>query len=458
MKKNSLLKSLLIMYVVVVFLSWIIPAASYTNGQFAEGSITPVGLINLFRIPVMTFQTFIQYTIVFLSIGILYGVLNKTGVYDNILKGIAKKCKGKEKVLLIIVSVLFALIGSLTGLSTFAFLLIPFVAALLLLTGFDKVSALCATVGALLVGEAASIFGFSGAGYIINIFGLKMFDEVITKVILFIILTGLYIFFIAKKSKVLAKKEENIPFLVVDNKNSKKKLPLIIISVLFIVITLIGMYNWYYGFGIEVFNNLDTKIQGISWLSKVLNGITALGYWGNYEFAVAIVIVTFVIAWLYNIKLADIIDGVKKGFMEMLPIALYATICNVIFTVMLLSSSNMYATIVHSLGTVKSTFNIPVASLISLSGSIFYNDFYYMLTNCTAFFQGYEAAYYPILGVLVTGIHGIAMMVLPTSIVLVAGLKYFGISYTEWLKKIWKYVLEALAVLLLIVIIVAALI
>ncbi len=458
MKKNSLLKSLLIMYVAIVVLSWFVPAGVYSNGQFSNSGVAPVGLINLFRIPVMTFQTFIQYTIVFLSIGILYGVLNKTGVYDNILKGIAKKWKGKEKLLIILTSILFALIGSLTGLSTFAFLLVPFVAAILLLSGYDKMSALLATIGALLIGEVASVFGFSGAGYIINVFNLKMFDEIITRIILFVILTGLYVFFIAKKTKVQTKKEENIPFLVVDSKNNKKKLPLVIVSVLFILLALVGMYNWYYGFGIEVFNNLDAKVQGITWLSRLLNGITALGYWGNYEFAIAIVIFTFVIAWLYNIKLKDLADGVKEGFKEMLPIALYATICNIIFTVMLLSSSNMYATIVNALGTVKSTFNLPIASLISLSGSIFYNDFYYMLTNCTAFFAGYEAAYYPVLGVLVTGIYGLAMMVLPTSIVLVAGLKYFDISYTEWLKRMWKYLLCALAILLLIVLIVAALI
>ena len=57
-----------------------------------------------------------------------------------------------------------------------------------------------------------------------------------------------------------------------------------------------------------------------------------------------------------------------------------------------------------------------------------------------------------------SGIFGIMMMFLPTSIVLVAGLKYFNISYTEWLKNIWKYLLEALFILMLVVIIVTLLI
>ncbi len=90
MKKNSFLKVLLGMYLLVVILSWIIPAGSYTNGTYASAGVAAVGVVNLFRLPIMTLQTFIQYTLVFLSIGLVYGVLNKTGVYDNICKGIAR--------------------------------------------------------------------------------------------------------------------------------------------------------------------------------------------------------------------------------------------------------------------------------------------------------------------------------------------------------------------------------
>ena len=463
MKKNSLLKAILIAFGITVILSWIIPAGAYSSGTFTAGTTNPVGIINLFRLPVMTMQTFIQYTIVFLSIGFLYGVLNKTGVYGNIVAGIAKKWKGKEKALLVIITIAFALIGSLTGISVYAFLILPFVAAILLMAGYDKMSSLLATVGALLVGEAASIFGFSGAGYIINIFGLTMTTEVITKIVLFVLLLGLYLFFVVRKSALTKTKAEDIPFLVVEKSSKKSKMPLILISVVFLVLALVGMYNWYYGWGIEFFNNLDTKIQSIvigtyPIMSNILNGVTILGYWGNYEFAVAIVIVTFIIAWVYNVKLSDLAEGAKDGLKQILPVALYATICNVVFTVMLADNANMYATIVNWLNGLKGTYNVPMASLISVTGSLFYNDFYYLLYNAANVFTAYEAVYFPILGVLTTGIFGIMMMVLPTSVMLVAGLKYFNVSYTEWLKKIWLYLLEALVVLIVVAIIVTMMI
>jgi len=454
MKKNSLLKAIVIMFLAMVVLSWIIPTGSFSAATYTDNGIAPVGIINLFRLPVMTLQTFIQYTLVFLSIGIFYGVLNKTGVYDNILRGIAKKWKGKEKTLLVVVSIAFALIGSLTGLSTWAFLLVPFVGALLLLVGYDKMAALLSTVGALLVGEVASIFGFSGAGYAVNILNVSITAEVITKIILFILLTGLYVFYLVKTSKLSkTKKESNIPLLLEDNANKKSKKPLIVLGIIFLIVTLVGMYNWYYAFGVQMFNNLDTKLQGIKLVANLLNGSTALGYWGNYEFVVALFAATLLIAWLYNVKAKDLYEGLKYGIKEIATVAIYATLCNVVFSIMLSSSGNMFATVVNYMNT-KQAFNIPGAAITTISGSLFFNDFYYLLYHASTLLTGFEAIYYPVVGVLVTGLFGIMMMVLPTSIVLVAGLKYFDIEYTAWLKAIWKYLLEALAILLLVVIIV----
>ena len=90
-----------------------------------------------------------------------------------------------------------------------------------------------------------------------------------------------------------------------------------------------------------------------------------------------------------------------------------------------------------------------------LKNAFFFNDFYYLINNFSALFVGYDAIYYPIVGVVSTAVHGLMMMLLPTSIALVAGLKLFDIKYTEWFKKIWLYLLEALVVLILVAIIVA---
>lgn len=464
MKKNSLAKAIGVLFLLVVVLTWIIPTGAYSEATFTKADVVPVGIINLFRLPVLTVQTFIQYTIVLLAIGIFYGVLNKTGVYDNIVRDIAKRWKGKEKALLIVVSVCFALMASLSGLSMLLFLMVPFVAAILLVAGYDKMTALLATVGSILVGNAASTFGFTGAGYIKNVFAINMTDELVTKVILFVILTFLYVFFVVKHSDVKAKtKEEEIPFFEADKKNKKGKAPLVIVSIIFVVLCAIGMYNWYYGLGVTTFTDFDKLVQGVKIgnypiMANLLNGITALGYWGNYELAVALVIVSCIVAWLYNVSLKDFYEGIVSGAKEMLPIALVATLCNVVFTIMLSGNGNIYATLLSYMANIKTTFSVPLVTLMSLTGSIFFNDFYYLLSNISGIFGSYEAVYYPLLGVMTTALHGIMMMLLPTSVLLVAGLKMFNIEYIEWLKKVWKYLLEAFAVIILVAIIVTILI
>ena len=51
--------------------------------------------------------------------------------------------------------------------------------------------------------------------------------------------------------------------------------------------------------------------------------------------------------------------------------------------------------------------------------------------------------------------YGVAMLVAPTSLVLMGILSYLKVSYKEWLKTIWKLLLELFIVLLIIFIILA---
>ena len=456
-KSYNLLCAIGVAYLIAVVLTWFITTGTYSAGTFTDAGKLPVGIINLFRLPVMTFQAFIQYTLVIVAMGIFYGVLNKTGVYTKLVDKCAASWKGKEKFLLVLVTIIFALIGSLTGLSMLAFLLVPFVAGIVIKAGYNKMSALLSTVGALLAGEAASVFGFTGAGYISILFSVSMFDQIITKIILLILLVGLYVFFVFKKAK---KGNDEIPFYDEEVKSKKSVLPLAILGVLFLVLCFFGMYDWYYGWGIEFFSNLHDKIMAISIgsypiMSNLLSGVSALGYWGNYELAIALVIFSLIISWIYGVKAKDLVEGVAKGGKAILPVAIYATLANVVFTIMIANQTNMFGAIVNMFGSIKTTFSLPIVASMSAIGSLFFNDFYYLLSAGAGLFTGYDAIYYPLVGVVTTAIHGLFMMALPTSVALVAGLKLFDVKYTEWFKKIWLYLVEALVVIILVAVIVA---
>ena len=59
--------------------------------------------------------------------------------------------------------------------------------------------------------------------------------------------------------------------------------------------------------------------------------------------------------------------------------------------------------------------------------------------------------YYSTIGVLFQAVYGITMFVAPTSVILMTTLSYLDIPYTKWLASIWKFVVEFLVIVLIVV-------
>ena len=81
MKKNNILKVLGLSFLVLVVLTWIIPAGSYASGSYEKVGTVPLGLFDLVRVPLLSITNLMQYALLTLVVGGFYGVLNKTGVY-----------------------------------------------------------------------------------------------------------------------------------------------------------------------------------------------------------------------------------------------------------------------------------------------------------------------------------------------------------------------------------------
>ena len=97
MKKKNFLKAIAIVFLVYVVLTWIIPTGYFSSGEYVKDAITPVGLFDLVRYPLITLTSsvFVLSCLVILLTGSLYAVLNKTGAYQKFVEGIAKKFKSK---------------------------------------------------------------------------------------------------------------------------------------------------------------------------------------------------------------------------------------------------------------------------------------------------------------------------------------------------------------------------
>ena len=506
--KRNLLKAIGISFLIFVVLTWIIPVGTYSGEKFTSNGIDAVGLFDLIGVPVNTFITFALYTAVFACIGGLYGVMSKTGALEAWVNKIGNKFKGKEKGFLVFTIILFVILSSLTGLVLPLFVLVPLFAMILFVMNYDKVTALASTVGAILVGSMGSTYGFNISGYTKNVLSLDMNNQIIAKVILLVLLTAVLIFFVLKFAnrkektakpieKVIEKKELVKEEIVKEakkevqkatakkntkssNKTGKAKtknmaiskdvkkikdvktvstLPLVIIFVLMLLVTIVGMYNWYYSFKIGAFNDIHSailavKIGDFPIFEHLLSGINAIGYWGNNEFIIMMVIAAILIAFIYRLSLNDFVESFISGVKKMMPTALYAALASLVLSVLYQASYQGTGTIVdtmfHATMGMTDGFNVLTSGFTALYGSFFYNDLYYLLYSLQAYITAFDASNISVAGLLVQSIYALGMILMPTSVTLIAGLSYFDVSYKKWIKYIWKFAIVALLIILLV--------
>ena len=267
MKKYNLLKILAIVFGAYFVLTWIIPASYYSSGlQYVlDGTkkVTyPMGIPYLFQLPVETLSYFVSTFIFILSVGGLYGVLSATGVYRKLLDKIVEKIKKRKLLVLLLIMSIIAIISSVVGLELGMFAIFPLVISLIVLMGYDKFTALAATLGATIVGMFGSTFSYTMYGITNTYISADMTSEI------FVVGLGLLIGFTllhlkekTAKSKIKTKKtkdakvEETIEFIPVDDKKNKKKVwPILLIFGLYLIIMIVGTINWSVVFKIDFFN------------------------------------------------------------------------------------------------------------------------------------------------------------------------------------------------------------
>ncbi len=470
MKKNNLWKAIAICFVAFVVLSWVIPTGTFSSGTFIKGEVTPLGLFDILRYPIITAATsvFVLTAIVILLIGGFYGVLNQTGVYANIVNRIADKWKEKGHIFLTISILVFAVLASLTGLTLPLFIMVPFFVAVILKLGYSKIVALLATVGAILVGNMGSTYGFNINGYLSFFFETGMNDTIATRILFFVVITSALIGFVlllSEKTKTVVKGEKKnskkdasvLEIPLYENQVDKKKsaVPMVVIALILMIVTCVGMYNWETGLHIDFFNNIYNsittfEISGYPIFKNIIGAVDPIGYWTNYELAILLLLATLLIAWIYNVKGSEKWQAFLNGVKQMVPVAIYTVAASILFLLMN-TGATFFGSIANFFISMTKGFNVFAFGSLSAIGGVFYNDFPYLVN---ALYDPITKLYtnYGFIGMLMQMIHGLVMLIAPTSIILVAGLRYLNISYTEWFKNIWKYLLIALAIIVMFVI------
>ena len=99
MKNKKLVKSLMLILLIVIGLTWLIPGTitNQETGALELSLLKPQGLLSVFGSFDISAQYFFQNSLIVLFVGIFYGVINKTGAYKELIEKIASKLKKKKE-------------------------------------------------------------------------------------------------------------------------------------------------------------------------------------------------------------------------------------------------------------------------------------------------------------------------------------------------------------------------
>lgn len=185
--KSTSLKVVLISTLALMLLTWILPAAYYSSGQYIDQGHQQMGLFDLFNYPVTALSYFGYIAFFVLAIGAFYGILNKIPAYRTFLDKIVSKVRGTEKFVLVIIILLLAVLTSIGGMQLPLLVLFPMLVSIILLMGFDKMVAAMSLVGSVMIGMAGSTYAYGNTNIILTILSIDSTSEMITKVVILVL-------------------------------------------------------------------------------------------------------------------------------------------------------------------------------------------------------------------------------------------------------------------------------
>ena len=342
MKKTGLFKIITFVLLGIVLLTWLFSASYFQNGELVELGMYQLGFFDFFQLLTSSFefQYFLQILILLVSIGALYGVLNKTGKYRAGIERIVNNFKGAELIFLLMASFTIAGLNATLDLGLNLVIFFPLIISIILAMGYDKITAALATFGALLVGTIGNVSGYSTAFAIAEAVGNKATDGIIFRIVLFVLSISVLFIFLAraKRTKIVNNEKEDM-FLGEKESNKYSIAPIIVIFGLLFVIMIIACTNWVDTFKVTAFEDLHKTItefqvnlpkftitsEGVKYgmekiaiFGKLIGNINALGNWYYGEMSVMVFLAALVVGMFYRIKLSNrfeyMTDGAKKMF------------------------------------------------------------------------------------------------------------------------------------------------
>ena len=211
---------LYILIIILAILTWIIPAGEYEKNQagqlLAETYKTvqsnPQGIYDIFMAPVyglignkLTTGS-IGVAFFILIIGGFLGVITETGALDIGIASVIKKNKGKEKRLIPLLMILFAIGGTTYGMAEETIAFYPLLIPIMIGVGFDTVTAVAVILVGSQIGCLASTVNPFATGVASDTAGVSIADGIVWRLVFLVVMLAISIFYVYRYATKIEKK------------------------------------------------------------------------------------------------------------------------------------------------------------------------------------------------------------------------------------------------------------
>lgn len=444
---------LLGLILVMIVLTWVIPsgeyaytaggepvAGSYHRVEDAAQSVAAVALA-----PLEGLYEAIDIAAFILMVGGFLGVVAKTGAIDGGIAALIRKLRGREKLLIPILMCAFALGGTTFGMAEETIAFYPLVLPIMVAAGYDTVTG----VAVILLGAGVGVIGSTvnpfATGIASGFAGISLGDGLLLRVVTLLVLLGLAIWYVMAyadgvradhaRSLVAERRSEHLAHFGALSPErgpmtGAQKRALVLFGATFLVMV----------YAVIPFDEMGLPIPALGWWFPELSALF-----------LAASVVTGVCC---RLREEEIVDAFVSGAGELLGVAFIIGISRGITVIM--NDGKITATILNwgetalagagRLGFLVLTYLVylPLSLLIPSTSGLATLSMPIMAPLADFAGVGRE--------MVVTAFQsacGLVNLITPTSAVVMGALAIGRVPYDRWLRFLWKFVLLAFLVLLL---------
>ena len=434
---------LLLIIAVIAVLTFVLPAGQYDRteagepiaGTYHTVPASPQGPGAVVQAPLKGLYQAIEIAAFILTVGGFLGVMGRTGAIDAGIAAIIRKLKGREKLLIPILMLAFALGGTTFGMAEETIAFYPLLLPVMLSAGYDAITA----VAVILLGAGAGVLGSTvnpfATGIAAGFAGVSLGEGLVLRLIILIVsLAAAIVYVMRYGERVRAHPERSLlrrrgpsgirRFVTAQVPDAAEMTPRRKAALVLFALT----------FAVMVYGVIPFADVGVTFLPT-------LGWWFP-QLSALFWVAAVVVGLVYGLSELDMVDGFVKGAGELLGVSFIIGISRGITVVM--DDGGITDTILHwgetALTGAGSVAFVVVSYLIYLVLSFLIPSTSGLATlsmPIMAPLADFSGVSRELIITVFQSASGLVKLITPTSAVVMGALAIGRVPYHQWLRFLW---------------------